>query len=863
MRMTLRKRLILYFGLWLLICFMIIIAVDGYLGMQRVKQSVEQNLQNITDALSSTLSTSFKIYQDHVSSNIRSAEERLQYGVRLSSEQTTAYTAENQITLETEAVSLPTFQLRSSSGKWEDLDVSFALELTELLGGTVTVFQVFEKGLLRISTSVPRKNGESAVGTYIPTDSPVYRNILDGKPFKGRAFVVHDWYITTYNPLRDPDGEVIGAIYVGVSQQDLDILREQVSQFRVDKSYYTTVFDIHGDFIIHPLWAGLNAEDLPESGAPKAMARIRKKILEDKIYQSRIEYVLEGRERINYYSYNPETDWIVLSGIDADVVRSRILENLVILALTLCGIFFVLLVGIGWLSQRIARPIQQLTQTVTQISKRNFDIEFPEAADAESRQLTVAFRKMTRELREFYHELEEKVRARTNELEEKNLEIQEAHDKALSAVAALQEEMAQRRVVEAKLSKSEAQYRTLVTNLPGIFFRCEPTPPYALVFASAQLDEITDQTSTDLVDSHRGFDAVILEEDRSLLLETFGKVTASHEDFDINIRFNCANGETGWFKLSGSVVVSDGIPVSIDCVAFDISQQHEAETKLQTAREQAAEQRGKLEMSSSVLHDIGNAITNANTTVNRLMANNNWTEVTELGRLVELVTATEDDFAATLGKEKAAALSEFVKELHRSVEQRRTSCHTAFIKLASIVQHVTEILHLQRRYSHASYSDSQEAVDIRQIVEDSLSIFSGSVEKRDIHLKLVCPENSLRVSGDRTRLLQVFNNVIKNACEAIDSRVANAPDAPKEIFITFGKVGSDCLEVKVADSGSGFSAEDSAKFFQRGYTSKEGGSGIGLDQCRQILRAHNGDFDISSEGLGKGATVTIRCPLIP
>ena len=77
--------------------------------------------------------------------------------------------------------------------------------------GTVTIFQ----GDLRISTNVTREDGSRAVGTRLSDE--VYQKVLvDGNIWADRAFVVNDWYMTAYEPIRDPTGKIIGALYVGL-----------------------------------------------------------------------------------------------------------------------------------------------------------------------------------------------------------------------------------------------------------------------------------------------------------------------------------------------------------------------------------------------------------------------------------------------------------------------------------------------------------------------------------------------------------------------------------------------------------------------------------------------------------------------
>lgn len=76
--------------------------------------------------------------------------------------------------------------------------------------GTVTVFI----DDVRISTNVPRKPGQRALGTRVSNE--VRTEVLDhGKIWINRAFVVNDWYISSYEPILDIDGKRVGMLYAG------------------------------------------------------------------------------------------------------------------------------------------------------------------------------------------------------------------------------------------------------------------------------------------------------------------------------------------------------------------------------------------------------------------------------------------------------------------------------------------------------------------------------------------------------------------------------------------------------------------------------------------------------------------------
>ena len=93
--------------------------------------------------------------------------------------------------------------------------------------GTATIFQ----DDLRISTNVSNPDGSRALGTRVSAE--VYDQVVKaGQPWIGRAYVVNDWYITAYEPIRNIRNEIIGILYVGILEQKyLDIERRTVGAF--------------------------------------------------------------------------------------------------------------------------------------------------------------------------------------------------------------------------------------------------------------------------------------------------------------------------------------------------------------------------------------------------------------------------------------------------------------------------------------------------------------------------------------------------------------------------------------------------------------------------------------------------------
>ncbi|EHP85780.1 cache domain-containing protein [Methanotorris formicicus] len=99
-------------------------------------------------------------------------------------------------------------------------------EIKNITGDTATIFL----GGLRISTNV-QENGKRAIGTLVSKE--VYDEVINNRStYYGRAFVVNDWYITAYEPIKNSNGEIIGMLYVGTPEKPfmalLNYIKKQI-----------------------------------------------------------------------------------------------------------------------------------------------------------------------------------------------------------------------------------------------------------------------------------------------------------------------------------------------------------------------------------------------------------------------------------------------------------------------------------------------------------------------------------------------------------------------------------------------------------------------------------------------------------
>lgn len=125
-------------------------------------------------------------------------------------------------------------------------------------GSTCTIFQRMnpQGDMLRVATNVQNAKGERAIGTFIAAKdakgqpNPVLSQVLEGKTYVGRAFVVDRWYIAAYSPIFGADGPIQGMIYAGVPQESAKSLRRGIMDFTIGETGYVYVLDDQGHYVI-------------------------------------------------------------------------------------------------------------------------------------------------------------------------------------------------------------------------------------------------------------------------------------------------------------------------------------------------------------------------------------------------------------------------------------------------------------------------------------------------------------------------------------------------------------------------------------------------------------------------------------
>lgn len=142
--------------------------------------------------------------------------------------------------------------------------------------------------------------------------------------------------------------------------------------------------------------------------------------------------------------------------------------------------------------------------------------------------------------------------------------------------------------------------------------------------------------------------------------------------------------------------------------------------------------------------------------------------------------------------------------------------------------------------------------NVNALLEETVRFFEPEIQDRDIVVETELRPDLPPLQLDRDQMKQVFYNAIKNSFEAMKRR-----------GILRIRTDRDDTHVKISftDTGGGISAENLSRVFEPYFTTKSGGSGLGLLIVRRIVREHGGELAIESSE-GKGLTMTIRLPFL-
>ncbi len=144
-----------------------------------------------------------------------------------------------------------------------------------------------------------------------------------------------------------------------------------------------------------------------------------------------------------------------------------------------------------------------------------------------------------------------------------------------------------------------------------------------------------------------------------------------------------------------------------------------------------------------------------------------------------------------------------------------------------------------------------EDTDVPELLNEVIDGARPAIARAGVLLTKEFPATFPFVKMDRQLIHQAVLNLVLNACEA------SSPGGQLTLSL---RQNLEMAEIRVSDTGKGISPEDRDKIFQLFYTTRPGGTGIGLANTFRFVQLHNGSIEFESE-VGRGTTFTIELPL--
>jgi two-component system, NtrC family, sensor kinase len=181
-----------------------------------------------------------------------------------------------------------------------------------------------------------------------------------------------------------------------------------------------------------------------------------------------------------------------------------------------------------------------------------------------------------------------------------------------------------------------------------------------------------------------------------------------------------------------------------------------------------------------------------------------------------------------------------------SVQAQLSDCRRDLERIRVIVRDLRSV---SRRAE-----DERTVLDVGALLESVISMAGSELSSPILVVRQY--DQSVRVCGNETRLMQVFLNLVVNAAQSLPKDWTEH----RHIFVGARKEG-DVVVIKVRDTGRGMTPAQMERIFEPFFTTKGqlGGTGLGLAICKDILQSHGGTIELTSE-VGRGSSFVVRLP---
>lgn len=286
--------------------------------------------------------------------------------------------------------------------------------LTQVMGGTATLFSRDGNEYVRISTNVIKDNGQRAIGTILSPNGKAIKAINNGEAYYGQVDILGRPFLTGYAPIKS-GSDTIGIWYVGYSA-DLKELAQVINDTKILDSGFVALRDGKGNIRIH------SSHVTPEQ----------------------IEQVLSGEDSNWEYTIEPYTKWgydVVLAYTDEEVNELASQEAInAALFVMVAGIILILVVSF-LVKLFVGRPLRRYVSSIRDIAEGKGDLttRFDASSNDELGQMAQGFNTLLDRIQTTVRESKEASR----QLAHSAADLSDSSSRASQAVQAQEQDIEQ------------------------------------------------------------------------------------------------------------------------------------------------------------------------------------------------------------------------------------------------------------------------------------------------------------------------------------------------------------------------------------------------------------------------------------
>ena len=190
--------------------------------------------------------------------------------------------------------------------------------------------------------------------------------------------------------------------------------------------------------------------------------------------------------------------------------------------------------------------------------------------------------------------------------------------------------------------------------------------------------------------------------------------------------------------------------------------------------------------------------------------------------------------------------------LQRNIENGKATPEQIQRTTNTLIEQIDALSDIASSFSrYAKLPENHPApLDLAELVQNVVNLYDNAENIEFIYDYDKAKDHTY--NGDKTNLNSAIGNIIKNATQAIGTQ----PDGRIEVRL---KDTGKAFVVSVKDNGKGIKEEDKDRIFLPNFTTKSGGSGVGLSLTYNIVQAASGTITFESKE-GEGATFVIELP---